>query len=80
VNGRPAAGQASAIVTTLMVLPSVHGVQAALRQLAVAPSDALFIHDTPGHVTAAESFGMAGCLHTSTADTITRIEDFLRPL
>jgi hypothetical protein len=26
VNGRPAAGQASAIVTTLMVPPSVHDV------------------------------------------------------
>jgi putative hydrolase of the HAD superfamily len=60
--------------------PDVRIYQAALRQLAVAPSDALFIDDTPGHVTAAESFGMAGCLHTSTADTITRIEDFLRPL
>ena len=35
---------------------------------------------SPGYVTAAESFGMAGCLNTSTADTITRIEDFLRPL
>ena len=59
--------------------PDVRIYQAALRQLAVAPSDALFIDDTPGPVTAAESLGMAGCLHTSTADTITRIEDFLRP-
>ena len=58
--------------------PDVRIYQAALRQLAVAPSDALFI-DQPGHVTAAESFGMAGCLRASTADTITRIEDFLRP-
>ena len=37
------------------------------------------IADTPGHVTAAEALGMAGHLHASTADTITRIEAFLRP-
>lgn len=59
--------------------PDVRIYQAALRRLAVAPSDALFIDDAPGHVTAAESLGMVGHLHTSTADTITRIEDFLRP-
>jgi putative hydrolase of the HAD superfamily len=50
---------------------------AALRQLAASPSSALFIDDTPGHVTAAEALGMTGHLHTSTASTITRIEDFL---
>ncbi len=33
--------------------PDVRIYQAALRKLAVAPSDALFIDDTPGHVTAA---------------------------
>jgi putative hydrolase of the HAD superfamily len=51
--------------------------QAALRRLAATPGDALFIDDTPGHVTAAQSLGMTGHLHTSTVDTITRIEDFL---
>lgn len=51
--------------------------QAALRQLAAAPGDALFIDDTPGHVTAARSLGMTGHLHTSPAGTITRTEDFL---
>ena len=49
--------------------PDVRIYQAALRRLAVAPSDALFIDDAPGHVTAAESLGMVGHLHTSTADT-----------
>jgi hypothetical protein len=29
------------------------------------------------HVAAAQALGMAGHLHTSTASTITRIEDFL---
>jgi putative hydrolase of the HAD superfamily len=51
--------------------------QTALRQLAATPGDALFIDDTPGHVTTAHSLGMTGHLHTSTAGTITRIEDFL---
>jgi putative hydrolase of the HAD superfamily len=53
--------------------------KAALQRLAVGPGDALFIDDTPGHVTAAESLGITGHLHTATAGTITRIEDFLRP-
>lgn len=51
--------------------------QAALRRLAAAPGDALLIDDTPGHVTAARSLGMAGHLHTSAEGTIARIEDFL---
>jgi putative hydrolase of the HAD superfamily len=50
---------------------------AALRRLAAAPGDALFIDDTPGHVTTAQSLGMTGHLHTSTAGTMIRIEDFL---
>lgn len=50
---------------------------AALRQLAASPSSALCIDDTPGHVAAAQALGMAGHLHTDTASTITRIEDFL---
>lgn len=53
--------------------------RAALQQLAAGPADALFIDDTPGHVAAAESLGMTGHLHTSTAGTITRIEEFLGP-
>jgi putative hydrolase of the HAD superfamily len=52
---------------------------ATLQRLAVSPGHALFIDDTPGHVTAAESLGITGHVHTSTADTITRIEHFLRP-
>lgn len=51
--------------------------QVALERIAAAADDALFIDDTPGHVTAAQSLGMAGHLHTSTAATITLIEDFL---
>jgi putative hydrolase of the HAD superfamily len=51
---------------------------ATLRRLAADPGDALFIDDTPGHVTTAQSLGMAGHLHAGTAGTITRIEDFLR--
>jgi putative hydrolase of the HAD superfamily len=50
---------------------------AALRQVAVSASSALFIDDTAGHVAAAQALGMAGHLHTSTTSTITRIEDFL---
>jgi putative hydrolase of the HAD superfamily len=52
---------------------------AALERLAIGSGDALFIDDTPGHVAAAESLGITGYVHTSTAGTITRIEDFLRP-
>jgi putative hydrolase of the HAD superfamily len=58
--------------------PDARIYQTALRRLAAAPGDALFIDDTPGHVTTAQSLGMTGHLHTSTAGTITRIEDFLR--
>ncbi len=51
--------------------------QATLRGLEARPEDALFIDDTPGHVGAAQSLGMTGHLHTSSAGTITRIENFL---
>ena len=51
--------------------------QAALQRLTVRPADTLFIDDTPGHVSAAESLGMTGHVHTCTAGTITGIEDFL---
>jgi putative hydrolase of the HAD superfamily len=50
---------------------------AALQRLAARPGDALFIDDTPGHVTAARALGLTGHLHTSSIGTITRIEDFL---
>jgi putative hydrolase of the HAD superfamily len=52
--------------------------QAALHRLAVSPRGALFIDDTPGHVAAAQSLGITSHVHTSTAGTITRIEDFLK--
>jgi len=57
--------------------PDARIYRAALRHLAASPGDALFIDDTPGHVTAAESLGMTGHVHTTTTGTITRIEDFL---
>jgi putative hydrolase of the HAD superfamily len=52
---------------------------AALQRLAVSPSHALFIDDTPGHVTAAESLGITGHVHTGTASTVARIERFIEP-
>ena len=51
--------------------------QAALRQLAAAPGDALFIDDMPANVAAARSLGMSGHAHTGTTGTIERIEDFV---
>jgi putative hydrolase of the HAD superfamily len=51
--------------------------QAALQRLAAGPADALFIDDTPGHISAAESLGMTGHLHASAAGTIARIGEFL---
>lgn len=49
----------------------------ALQRLTADPGNVLFIDDTPGHVAAAESLGMTGHVHTGTADTIARIENFL---
>jgi putative hydrolase of the HAD superfamily len=45
-----------------------------------APGKAILIDigGTPGHVTAAESLGITGHVHASTAGTITRIEGFLQ--
>jgi putative hydrolase of the HAD superfamily len=51
----------------------------ALQRLGADPRDALFIDDTKIYVAAAEKLGMTGHLHTSTADTITRIDCFLAP-
>ena len=52
---------------------------AALRRVGTRPARTLFIDDTPGHVAAARSLGMAGHVHTSTSDTLARIREFLRP-
>ena len=57
--------------------PDARIYQAALRRLAAAPGDALFIDDTPGHVAAAESLGMTGHVHGGTGGTIARMKDFL---
>ncbi|MET8629565.1 HAD-IA family hydrolase [Kitasatospora sp. NPDC004669] len=51
----------------------------ALRRVGAHPFEALFIDDTPGHVATARSLGMAGHVHTSTADTLVRIQEFLQP-
>ncbi|MBA4863816.1 HAD-IA family hydrolase [Streptomyces sp. PSKA54] len=50
----------------------------ALQRIGADPADVLFIDDTPGHVATAETFGMAGHVHTNAEDTVTRITDFLR--
>lgn len=52
---------------------------AALRSVDARPADALVIDDTPGHVAAARSLGMSGHVHTSTTDTLARIQEFLKP-
>ncbi|ONI80421.1 hypothetical protein ALI22I_44720 [Saccharothrix sp. ALI-22-I] len=52
---------------------------AALRGVGARPAEALFIDDTPGHVAAARSLGMTGHVHTSTTDTLARIQKFLEP-
>lgn len=57
--------------------PSIYAV--ALRRVGAAPADVLFIDDTSGHVAAARALGMTGHIHTTTEDTLARIEEFLRP-
>ncbi|MCX5421949.1 HAD family phosphatase [Streptomyces sp. NBC_00078] len=52
---------------------------AALQCLGARPAETLFIDDTPGHVATARSLGMAGHVHTSTGDTLARIQEFLPP-
>jgi putative hydrolase of the HAD superfamily len=49
----------------------------ALRRLGAAPEDALLVDDVASHVAAAESAGLTGYLHLTSAGTITRIERFL---
>jgi putative hydrolase of the HAD superfamily len=51
--------------------------QAALAALSARPEATLFIDDTAGHVRAAEALGMTGHVHTGSAGTIARIEEFL---
>lgn len=57
--------------------PDARIYQAALAGLAASPAATLFIDDTPGHVRAAEALGMTGHVHTDSASTIGRIEEFL---
>ncbi|ANZ20171.1 HAD family phosphatase [Streptomyces noursei] len=57
--------------------PDPHIYTAALRGVGARPAEALFIDDTPGHVAAASSLGISGHVHTSTADTLARIQKFL---
>jgi len=49
----------------------------ALHRVHADPADALFVDDTPGHVNAARSLGMAGHLHIRTAETLAVIENFV---
>ncbi|GAA1926989.1 hypothetical protein GCM10009837_60480 [Streptomyces durmitorensis] len=48
----------------------------ALRLLGVEPADALFIDDTPANGAAARALGMDGHVHTGTAQTLARVEEF----
>jgi putative hydrolase of the HAD superfamily len=50
----------------------------ALRRLGAVPADALFVDDTAEHVEAARALGLAGHLHTGTASTLDRIDEFVR--
>lgn len=49
----------------------------ALQRLGAEPAEALFVDDTPGHVEAARSLGMAGHVHGDTAQTIARVMNTL---
>ncbi|GGS12919.1 hypothetical protein GCM10010252_60590 [Streptomyces aureoverticillatus] len=49
----------------------------ALRGTGVAPSRALFVDDTPGHVDVARELGLAGHVHTSVRGTLARVDEFL---
>ena len=57
--------------------PDPHTCLLALQRLGVVPEDALLVDDVAGHVAAAESAGLTGHLHLTSADTITQIERFL---
>ncbi|MEU5954268.1 HAD family phosphatase [Streptomyces sp. NPDC047525] len=48
----------------------------ALRLLGIEPADALFIDDTAANVAAARALGMDGHVHTGTAETLARVEEF----
>jgi putative hydrolase of the HAD superfamily len=58
--------------------PDARIYRAALGRLEVAPGDALFVDDTPGHVAAAEALGMAGHVHTDATSTTARVAEFAR--
>ncbi|MFP1624499.1 hypothetical protein ACLB9X_04655 [Streptomyces sp. 5K101] len=59
-------------------MPASRAHTAALHCIDAAPTDALFIDDTPGHVATVRSLGMTGHVHMNTEDTLTRIKGFLR--
>jgi putative hydrolase of the HAD superfamily len=50
---------------------------AALARLGADPGGALFVDDSQENVVAAESLGMTGHVHTGTAGTMARIQDFV---
>ncbi|MEV8019702.1 HAD family phosphatase [Streptomyces sp. NPDC086554] len=52
----------------------------ALGRLGAEPEGSLFIDDMPANVTAARALGMAGHVHTDTASTLDRIEEFIAPV
>lgn len=52
---------------------------AALERVGTRRAETLFIDDTPGHVAAARSLGMAGHVHTSSSGTLARIREFVQP-
>ncbi len=49
----------------------------ALGRLGADPGRVPFIDDTPGHVAAAQAFGMAGRVHTGPHTTAAAIEAFI---
>ena len=49
----------------------------ALDRLGADPARTLFVDDTPGHVEAARSLGVAGHVHVDAGGTLSRIEQFI---
>ncbi|MEV5978283.1 HAD-IA family hydrolase [Streptomyces sp. NPDC052114] len=56
--------------------PRIYGI--ALRRTATEPGRTLFVDDVTENVEAARALGIAGHVHRETADTLGRIEAFLR--
>lgn len=50
----------------------------ACDRLGVAPAEAVFVDDVPGHVAAAAELGMHGVLHRRTPETIAAVDALLR--